>query len=584
MVEIERYNQKKVQVIVTCIVMLVLLVVGAVTAVIIFLPSITRNVFGQSPNKGVVVSNVKECAAVGTSILSKGGNAVDSAIATLLCETVSKPDLSKTGGDFVMTFFNKSTGEVFVLNAREPPQNSTTESLENHMALHGIANQTAGKLIVPVEIRAYWTAYKRLGGGVSWKEIIDPTIDLCLSGIEISVHTAKLIKQYKEIIYSDLVLRETFINTETNDTYVKGQVFRRPKVAEMLKIISEKDIDVLFNSTYSNGSDVHENGFFYTDDEDNYEYIWQKHIEVELGDGKKLITAPLPSAAISVALSLKFIDSFRNLTNLNLTSSQITSILQGAYKSTVYNYMQSNNVTNVTEVLQTVLKLEPNNFIRTWIAYSRVPKISSIEASSILPDDYAIAHVNVLSVNGDAVSVTSTDNYEKLSKMSGIQDLSKTTGFRRDRFSSTDLDNNTTNDYSSFYKNDRLSEKYISVACPIIILDKDKTVLLVTGGIGDNTLLSNILQVLNNFIWRNMDIETAILVENSNNSQLVPQNDFEEDMLGDNLKNETQETNDKMFISEIGEFSAVSTIVNSKATGVKGVYDKTSGGSVSYVT
>ncbi|CAH1276376.1 unnamed protein product [Diabrotica balteata] len=538
-VVIKRYNQKRIQIIITCIVISVLLLLGTITAIMIFHPRFRTN-------KGVVVSNVKECAAVGTSILGKGGNAVDSAIATLLCETISKPDLSKTGGDFVMTVFNQSTGEVFVLNAREPPQNSTTESFEKY---YGISD----KLVVPVEIRAYWTAYKRFGGGVSWKEIIDPTIDLCTSGIEISLHTAKIIKQYKELIYNDPVLRETFINTKTNDTYIQGQVFTRPKVAEMLKIISEKDIDALFNSTYSNGLNIHENGLFYTDDKDNYEYIWQKPIAVELGDGKKLITAPLPSAAAAVALSLKFIDSFRNITSLNLTSSETTSIFQSAYQLLFYNYIQSNNV---TEVLQNVLSLDPSNFTKNFIANvqnSKVPKFSSIEAFSILPDDYAAAHVNVLSVNGDAVSVTSTDNYEKLTKLSGIQDLSKTTGFIRNRFSTSDLDNNTMIGFSSFSKNDRLSEKYISVACPIIILDKNKTVLLVTGGIGDNTLLSNILQVLSNFFWGNMDIESAILTKKAY-SPLVNSNNYKEDMLSDNLKNETLDMNEKMFLLRMVSF------------------------------
>lgn len=49
-------------------------------------------------------SGQKECSAVGVSILKDGGNAVDAAIATLLCEGVVEPEFNGIGGYFYFPY------------------------------------------------------------------------------------------------------------------------------------------------------------------------------------------------------------------------------------------------------------------------------------------------------------------------------------------------------------------------------------------------------------------------------------------------------------------------------------------------
>jgi gamma-glutamyltranspeptidase / glutathione hydrolase / leukotriene-C4 hydrolase len=49
----------------------------------------------------------------------EGGNAVDAAIATLFCDGVACLQSMGLGGGFVMTIYNKTTGEAHTINARE---------------------------------------------------------------------------------------------------------------------------------------------------------------------------------------------------------------------------------------------------------------------------------------------------------------------------------------------------------------------------------------------------------------------------------------------------------------------------------
>lgn len=51
--------------------------------------------------------------------MAKGGNAVDAAIATILCDGVLCPHQMGVGGGFIMSIYNATTKKVMAINARE---------------------------------------------------------------------------------------------------------------------------------------------------------------------------------------------------------------------------------------------------------------------------------------------------------------------------------------------------------------------------------------------------------------------------------------------------------------------------------
>lgn len=52
-------------------------------------------------------------------MLKRGGNAVDAAIATMLCDGVMCPQYMGLGGGFLMSFYDAKTKKVISINARE---------------------------------------------------------------------------------------------------------------------------------------------------------------------------------------------------------------------------------------------------------------------------------------------------------------------------------------------------------------------------------------------------------------------------------------------------------------------------------
>jgi len=65
-------------------------------------------------------------------------------------------------------------------------------------------------IAVPGELRAYEKAYHDFGGGVPWKDLFQPTIDLCRNGFVISKSQGEAIAQTRSIILNDPTLRLIF--------------------------------------------------------------------------------------------------------------------------------------------------------------------------------------------------------------------------------------------------------------------------------------------------------------------------------------------------------------------------------------
>ena len=76
-----------------------------------------------------MASDAGPCAEVGVGILKVGGTAVDSAVATMLCNGALHPQSSGVGGGFVMTVYKKDTASPDILVARERAPLAASEDM-----------------------------------------------------------------------------------------------------------------------------------------------------------------------------------------------------------------------------------------------------------------------------------------------------------------------------------------------------------------------------------------------------------------------------------------------------------------------
>lgn len=131
---------------------------------------------------------------------------MDAAIATLFCEGIACAQCMGLGGGFLATVYDASTNQVRVLNARERAPAATHENMFAN------ASSTVGGLAVavPGELRGYGALYQQYGR-LPWRELVQPTADLCRTGHRVNSYMARVLQTY-----SDRILAEPSMRSVTN--------------------------------------------------------------------------------------------------------------------------------------------------------------------------------------------------------------------------------------------------------------------------------------------------------------------------------------------------------------------------------
>lgn len=201
----------------------------------------------RKTDKGVIVTNGIECAAIGKTIVDKGGNVADVAVATIICEGITCPQSSGLGGGFLLTIYTKKTGIIETLNARETaPKLATSSMFVNDPK----GSERGGKAVaVPGELKGLWELHQKYGK-LPWATLIEPSIKLAREGHIVSPYLQFIFNGSEEDFHSEPSLREIYVNPKTNSTYKLNDLIKRPKLANTLEVIAREGAD----SIYGGGS------------------------------------------------------------------------------------------------------------------------------------------------------------------------------------------------------------------------------------------------------------------------------------------------------------------------------------------
>ncbi|KAG7349208.1 gamma-glutamyltransferase 1 [Nitzschia inconspicua] len=224
---------------------------------------------------GAVASDHPVCSQVGSDILQQGGNAVDAAVATVLCLGVANPASSGLGGGAFMLIhssrenFERKDPATFpefidardisladeqgtfmteVVDCRETaPEKSSTDM---YRELPNTASAIGPLAIaVPGELRGMELAHAR-HGKLPWKDVVEPARELAQNGIPVGEHLASDIKGVvtKFPKYGDFpALQRHLTHSGSSETYLKeGELLKNPSLAETLRQVAEQGADALY--------------------------------------------------------------------------------------------------------------------------------------------------------------------------------------------------------------------------------------------------------------------------------------------------------------------------------------------------
>nr|CAH7730602.1 unnamed protein product [Callosobruchus chinensis] len=461
--------------------------------------------------KGAVCADGAPCAEIGKSILQKNGSAVDATIAAMFCNGMVTMQSMGLGGGFLMTIYIKAEGKAYSLNAREKaPMNAKDEFYKDD------PNKSKNgplAIAVPGELKGYWAAHQRFGK-LPWKELVQPTIELCEKGYNMTRHQADALT--KNNLNNDALLMEWF---KDKDGKFKKQGSRvvPTKLCNTLKLIAENGGDDLYNGTLSKMlvQDIKDIGGIITEEDLlNYQAEWQEPISVGLKNEDRLFSAPPPGGGVLLGFILNILDGYGfNRDSIDGVENTVTTFhrMIEAFK---YAYAQRTELgdlhfNNISGLLSNLSSKAYADKIRLKIKDNST-SLDPKEYGAVVynTDDHGTAHLSILAQNGDAVSITSTVNI-----YFGAGLTSRQTGI----VLNCQMDDFSFPYFKNYFglpgsPNNRMQpgKRPLSSMSPSIVTDKNGDVKLVVGASGGSRIISAVAQTIIRTLWFGDNLKEAI--------------------------------------------------------------------------
>ncbi|XP_066589149.1 scoloptoxin SSD14-like [Prorops nasuta] len=464
---------------------------------------------------GAVCSDSGLCAEIGSSMFQRNGSAVDAAIATMLCNGLINMQSMGIGGGFLMTIYKKDIQETFSLNAKDRAPDAVNASTFLNRDSTGVL-KGPHSIAIPGELAGYWAAHQRFGN-LNWRELFQPTIKLCEKGYTLTNRQYQSILRNEYSIYHDETLKGLFVNPKTNIIKTAGSLIKPIALCKTLKKLAEEGATEFYEGQIAADliKDLEQIGAMITlDDLKNYEIKWQQPIEATFSDGTTLKTMGLPGSGGLLALILNILDEYKfKAKDIADTTAKISTYHKMTeafkYAFAIRTRLGDPDYVDMTGLMNNITSKDYADAIRELISLNKTFEDPSHYGDVYtLTEDHGTSHTAVLAPNGDAVSVTSTINYNF---GSGI--VSHSTGILLNNgvndFDSSDRDNiqgvpaNKNNFVEPF-------KQSISSMCPSILTDSNGNVRLVVGAAGGTKIITAVAQTIVKVNWMGQRIKDAI--------------------------------------------------------------------------
>ncbi|KAK1236345.1 hypothetical protein PQX77_000423 [Marasmius sp. AFHP31] len=448
-----------------------------------------------SSRHGAVATDHRLCSDTGVQILKSGGNAVDAAVAGVLCLGVVQPFSSGIGGGGFMTVriptnSSNNTSEVWSIDFRERAPalaNSTMYSATSNSSQFG--GLSSG---VPGEIRGLEELHKRWGS-LPWKALFQPAIELA-EGYKIGPELAKRVLDYKSLMldnpdWSPIWSRNGSLLKE-NDIYINKNL------SQTLSLIANEGPDAFYKGIIADSlvKKIQDSGGIVSKaDFENYTVdVYQSLVGSYLGKKVYVPKAPTSGPALLHMLNIAEHYNFTERNEVN-THRLVEALKYGFAARTRLSDPKFRNATSA-RLIDEVPKKEFADAVVRNITDDRTHDTDYYNPIYDVKTDHGTTHLAVIDRNGTAVSLTTTINL-----VFGSQVLDPETGIilndEMDDFSVPGKAN-AFGLWPSPFNYPEPFKRPLSSTVPSIIENADGTIYLAVGGAGGTNILSSVFQVM----------------------------------------------------------------------------------------
>jgi len=462
--------------------------------------------------KGMVVTTHPLATEIGFSILKKGGNAIDAAIAVNFALAVCHPSAGNIGGGGFLVYRN-AQGKVFALDYREKAPLASSKDMYLDASGNVIPEKSSIGVFsvgVPGTVAGMETMHRKFGS-LPWKELIQPAIDIARNGHVLTSREARglnanrsdFINQNKGNSYlinpnhldwkkDDILIQEDLANTLERILRDKSKGFYQGKTAEL--IISEMK---------------RLNGIITQKDLDTYKPIWRKPIAQSYKNFQIIGMPPPSSGGIALAQLMGMVKKYP-LSKWGASSDSTVQLMIEAERRVFADRAKWLGDPDFIKV--PVKPLLDTTYIKSRISsmdFTKATLSSDISAGQFPGyESPETTHYSIVDAAGNAVSITTTLNNSFGSKVF-VGGAGFLLNDEMDDFSAKAGAPNIYGLVGSKANEIQPMKRMLSSMTPTIITQNGQ-LKMVVGTPGGSTIITSVFQVVLNVLEFGMNMQQAV--------------------------------------------------------------------------
>jgi gamma-glutamyltranspeptidase/glutathione hydrolase len=466
-----------------------------------------RNIITDS---GMVVSAHPESSRIGITILRKGGNAVDAAVATEFTLAVCYPEAGNIGGGGFM-LVRTANGRTDLIDYREkaPLKASRDMYLDaSGSVVEGLSTETHMASGIPGTVDGMINIHSKYGT-LPFRDVIQPAIDLARRGFPVTEGQASDFNANRQTFISRNITPPAFVK---DTPWIAGDTIRQESLALTLERIRDHGRDGFYSGTTARlivKEMQRGNGIITGLDLSDYRASFRDPLSDEYR-GYRIISASPPSGGGMVLLQILGMIEPYNLKEAGFHTWQSVHLIAEAERRAFADRSQFPGDPDFTGI--PVDELLSDVYLAGRMRSFRGDSASTSSLINPGSPDAVVSeettHYSVVDFMGNAVAATTT-----LNGTFGSSIVVDSAGF---------LMNNQMDDFSikpgfpNMYglvggeaNSIRPGKRMLSSMTPVIV-EKDGKLFIVAGSPGGSTIPTSVLQVLMNVIDYGMSIRQAV--------------------------------------------------------------------------
>jgi gamma-glutamyltranspeptidase/glutathione hydrolase len=447
---------------------------------------------------------------VGTSVLRRGGNAVDAAVATHFALAVVNPEAGNIGGGGFL-IARMADGTTAALDFRETAPLAATRDMFLDANGEATDRSLVGHLAagVPGSVAGMWEAHRRFGS-LPWASLVQPAIELA-EGVVLHDRLAESLADYSGRLAIYPATAAIFV--PGGRTPRLGERFVQADLAETLRRIASEGRDGFYAGVTARliAEEMRRGGGLITlEDLARYEARWREPLLFEYRDHRVISMPPPSSGGATLAEILNVLEGF-DLRSMGHLSPDHAHLFAEATKRAFAD--RNSYLADPDFVSQPVEKMISDDYAserRATIADAAATPAEQIAPGLGPPpgEGANTTHYSIIDGAGNAVAVTTT-----LNSLYGNRVTVAGAGFllnnEMDDFTAKP---GTPNQFGLVQGEANAvapGKRMLSAMTPTIVLGPDGRVRLVTGSPGGPTIITTVAQIVSNVVDWEMDLVEA---------------------------------------------------------------------------